>query len=126
MQPNSEFLTPEECIDVDKALLTSKDKFSARVAIYSLRSLKTIAQASGQAIADLQPTQIEDWIYQDESLQGGIDNEFKKFFSHLVVASINPLTQIAQTNGMQIESLTVPQVVAWFEAKAKAALKSQP
>ncbi|MBD1824705.1 hypothetical protein H6F51_19745 [Cyanobacteria bacterium FACHB-DQ100] len=126
MQPNSEFLTPEECIEVDKALLTSKDKFSARVAIYSLRSLKKIAQASGQAIADLQPTQIEDWIYQDESLQGGIDNEFKKFFSKLVVASINPLMQIAQTNGTPIESLTVPQVVAWFEAKAKEALKSQP
>jgi hypothetical protein len=29
MQPNSEFLTPEECLEVDKALLTAKDKFSA-------------------------------------------------------------------------------------------------
>lgn len=125
MQPNSEFLTPEEGIEVDKALLTSKDKFSARVAIYSLRSLKQIAQTSGQTIAQLQPTQIEDWIYQDQSLQGGIDNEFKKFFSQLVIASINPLTQIAQTNGTDIESLTVPQVVAWFEAKAKEQLRSQ-
>ncbi|MBW4440205.1 MAG: hypothetical protein KME10_02995 [Plectolyngbya sp. WJT66-NPBG17] len=125
MQPNSEFLTPEECIEVDKALLTSKDKFSARVAIYSLRSLKQIAQTSGQVIADLQPMQIEGWIYQDESLQGGIDNEFKKFFSKLVIASINPLNQIAQANGTEIESLTVQQVVAWFEAKAKEALRSQ-
>lgn len=125
MQPNSEFLTPEECIEVDKALLTSKDKFSARIAIYALRSLKQIAQTSGQAIADLQPAQIEDWIYQDESLQGGIDSEFKKFFSQLVIASFNPLTQIAQTNGTNIESLTIPQVVAWFEVKAKEALQSQ-
>lgn len=125
MQPNPEFLTPEECIEVDKALLTSKDKFSARVAIYSLRSLKQIAQTSGQAISDLQPMQIEDWIYQDESLQGGIDNEFKKFFSKLVIASINPLNQIAAANGSPIESLTVPQVVAWFEAKAKETLRSQ-
>lgn len=125
MQPNPEFLTPEESFEVDKALLTSRDKFSARVAIYALRSLKQIAQTSGQAIADLQPTQIEDWIYQDESLQGGIDSEFKKFFSKLVIASSNPLTQIAQTNGTNIESLTVSQVVAWFEAKAKQALQSQ-
>lgn len=125
MQPNSEFLTPEECIEVDKALLTSKDKFSARVAIYALRSLKQIAQSSGQAIDELQPTQIESWIYQDESLQGGIDREFKKFFSQLVLASMNPLTQIAQANGTNIESLTVQQVVAWFEARAKEALRSQ-
>ena len=125
MQPNSEFLTPEEAIEVDKALLTSKDKFSARVAIYSLRSLKQIAQASSQSISDLQPSQIEDWIYQDESLQGGLDSEFKPFFARLVLASINPLTQAAAVNESSIESLTVRQVVAWFEAKAKEAMRSQ-
>ncbi|MBE9009862.1 hypothetical protein IQ250_06550 [Pseudanabaenaceae cyanobacterium LEGE 13415] len=125
MQPNPEFLTPEECIEVDKALLTAKDKFSARVAIYSLRSLKQIAQTSGQSIDQLQPTQIEDWIYQDESLQGGVDREFKKFFSQLVLASMNPLAQIAQANETNIESLTVQQVVAWFEARAKEAMRSQ-
>lgn len=125
MQPNSEFLTPEECIEVDKALLTAKDKFSARVAIYSLRSLKQISQTSSKAIAQLDPTQIEDWIYQDESLQGGIDNEFKKFFSKLVIASINPLNQIAEANRSSIEDLSVPQVVAWFEAKAKEAMRSK-
>ncbi len=125
MQPNPEFLTPEELIEVDKALLTSKDKFSVRVAIYSLRSLKQIAQTSGQAISDLQPTQIEDWIYQDESLQGGIDNEFKKFFSKLVIASIHPLNQIAAANQSTIEALMIPQVVAWFEVRAKEALRAQ-
>ena len=125
MQPNSEFLTPEEAIEVDKALLTSKDKFSARVAIYSLRSLKQIAQASNQSISSLQPSQIEDWIYQDESLQTGLDSEFKPFFTRLVMASINPLTQAAAANGSAIESLTVRQVVAWFEAKAKEAMRSQ-
>ncbi len=125
MQPNSEFLTPEECIEVDKALLTSKDKFSARVAIYSLRSLKQIVQASEQSISNLQSSQIEDWIYQDESLQGGLDSEFKPFFARLVMASVQPLTQAAAANGIAIEDLTVPQVVAWFEAKAKAAMRSQ-
>jgi hypothetical protein len=125
MQPDSEFLTPEECLEVDKALLTSRDKFSARVAIYSLRSLKQISQSSGKPIANLDSTQIEDWIYQDESLQGGIDNEFKKFFSKLVIASINPLNQIAAANGSTIEDLSVQQVVAWFEAKAKAEMQAK-
>lgn len=123
MDSETEFLTPEECAEVDKALLTSRDKFSTRVAIYSLRALKQIAQASGQAIADLQPTQIEDWIYQDESLQGALDSEFKKFFTQLVLASIKPLTQVARSNGSAIEALTVPQVVSWFEAKAKEQMR---
>ena len=122
MDSGTEFLTPEECAEVDKALLTSRDKFSTRVAIYSLRALKQIAQESGQAIADLRPSQIEDWIYQDQSLQGGIDSEFKKFFTQLVLASIKPLNQVAQKNESAIEQLTVPQVVTWFEAKAKEQL----
>lgn len=124
MEPQTEFLTPEECAEVDKALLTSRDKFSARVAIYSLRSLKQIAQESGQAIAELTPEQIEDWIYQDRSLQGGIDNEFKKFFTQLVIASNRPLTQVAQATNMRIEELTVPQVVAWFEQQAKQRMQA--
>jgi hypothetical protein len=121
----TEFLTPEECAEVDKALLTSRDKFSARVAIYSLRSLKQIAQESGQTIADLRPEQIEDWIYQDESLQGGIDSEFKKFFTNLVIASIKPLNRAAQDEGTTIEQLTVPKVVSWYEKEAKLRMQSQ-
>jgi hypothetical protein len=122
MQSPTEFLTPEESAEVDKALLTSKDKFAARVAIYSLRSLKKISQASGQSIVALQPAQIEDWIYQDESLQGTIDTEFKRFFTQLVLSSNKPLTQAAQDAGSTIEQLTVPQVVAWFEKQAKTNL----
>jgi hypothetical protein len=122
MDPQTEFLTLEECAEVDKALLTSRDKFSARVAIYALRSLKQIAQQAGCAIAELTTAQIEDWIYQDASLQGRIDSEFKKFFTQLVIASNRPLTQVAQAQNCAIEALTVPQVVAWFEQLAKQRL----
>lgn len=125
MQPTTEFLTSEECAEVDKALLTSREKFSARVAIYALRSLKQIAQTRQVPIESLQPEQIEDWIYQDESLQQGIDSEFKKFFSQLVISSIKPLKQAAQAAGVEIEHLTVPQVVAWFEQEAKLKLEQR-
>jgi antitoxin component of RelBE/YafQ-DinJ toxin-antitoxin module len=125
MQPTTEFLTPEECAEVDKALLTSREKFSARVAIYALRSLKQIAQTNQVPIETLQQEQIEDWIYQDESLQQGIDSEFKKFFSQLVISSIKPLKQSAQEAGVAIENLTVPQVVSWFEKEAKLRLEQK-
>lgn len=125
MQPTTEFLTPDECAEVDKALLTSREKFSARVSIYALRSLKQIAQTNQVPIETLQQEQIEDWIYQDESLQQGIDNEFKKFFSQLVISSVKPLKQAAQEAGVTIEHLTVPQVVTWFEKEAKLRLEQK-
>lgn len=122
MQPTTEFLTPAECAEVDKALMTSHDKFTTRVAIYALRSLKQISQAAGVPVSELTDDQIEDWVYQDESLQQGIDREFRQFFSQLVIASRNPLNQVAQAEGVTVEVLTVPQVVHWFERQAKAKL----
>ncbi len=119
MQEPAEFLTPEECAEVDAALLTAREKFSARVAIYALRSLKQIAQENGVAITQLKPQQVEDWVYQDESLQTGLDREFRQFFSQLVIASLKPLGNVAQQTGVMIESLTVSQVIAWFEQQSK-------
>ncbi|MBW4690513.1 MAG: hypothetical protein KME27_01965 [Lyngbya sp. HA4199-MV5] len=119
MQPSTEFLTPEECAEVDKALLTSREKFSARVAIYALRSLKHIAQENGLPISQLAPQQVEDWVYQDESLQTGIDREFRQFFAQLVMASLKPLKQMAQEADVAIESLTITHVISWFERQAK-------
>jgi hypothetical protein len=119
MQPSNEFLTPEECAEVDKALLTSREKFSARVAVYALRSLKQIAQANGVSIVQLEPQQIEAWVYQDESLQTGIDHEFRQFFSQLVIASMKPLRQIAAAADVPIEAIELAQVINWFEQQAK-------
>ncbi len=119
MQPSNEFLTPEECAEVDKALLTSREKFSARVAVYALRSLKQIAQVNGVTIVQLEPQQIEAWVYQDESLQTGIDREFRQFFSQLVIASMKPLRQMAAAAGVPIEAIGLAQVISWFEQQAK-------
>ncbi|MGL5510297.1 MAG: hypothetical protein ACRC2J_05185, partial [Microcoleaceae cyanobacterium] len=60
------FLTETEAIAVESALLTSKDKFSTRLAIYALRCLKQISQSTGRAIALIQPAEIALWISQDE------------------------------------------------------------
>jgi len=127
MESSAEFLTPAESIEVDTALLTSRDKFSARVAIYSLRSLKQAAEEMGGAIAHLTPQQIEQWVFQDPTLQAeqGFDSGFKGFFARLVISSLKPLTQIAAENEMAIDDLTVQQVVRWFEKEAKLRLERQ-
>ncbi|MBW4657664.1 MAG: hypothetical protein KME15_03245 [Drouetiella hepatica Uher 2000/2452] len=120
-----EFLTFEEVAEVDRALMTSREKFSARVALYSLRSLKLIAQKYGVAIADLDSQQIADWVAADPTFQANpaFDEGFKGFFTQLVISSFKPLKQIALTESGAIEDLTVPQVINWFEQEAKLRLE---
>ena len=125
MQSSTEFLTPEECAEVDRALLTSHDRFTVRVATYALRSLKRIAQEQRVAIAELTPAQIEDWIYQDNSLQGGIDREFKQFFANLVIAAQKTLHQAAAEIGVGLEAMTLTQLIRWFEQNARERLQQE-
>lgn len=107
--------------------MTASDRFSARVAIYSLRCLQQIAQHTGGAIADLSPQQIASWVEQDPALSpdNGFDEAFKVFFGRLVIASLKPLHQIAANAEQPIETLTVSQVVAWFEQAAKQRIERQ-
>jgi hypothetical protein len=116
-----QFLTAEESAEVDQAMLTARDRFSTRVAIYALRSLKQIAQDKGKAIADLAPAEITEWVGNDPTLKpdDGFDDGFKQFFSQLVISSLNPLTRIAQANQLTIEQLHLEQVITWFEQEAK-------
>jgi hypothetical protein len=127
----TEFLTPAESLAVDQALLTTRDKFLTRVAIYSLRSLKQISQSTGLAIEDISNQQVADWIEHDESLQQEAQNStsFKGFFTQLVLSSLKPLRQAAQEQSVggdtqsAIANLTVAQVIAWFEKDASDRLK---
>jgi hypothetical protein len=123
-----EFLTFEEVAEVDRSLMTSREKFSARVALYSLRSLKLISEKNQKAIADLNSQQIADWVAADPTFQANpaFDEGFKGFFTQLVIASLKPLKQIALTERGAIEDLTVSQVIAWFEQEAKHRLKQHP
>lgn len=122
LQP-AEFLTAEESASVDRALLITRDKFLTRVAIYSLRSLRQIAENSGQAIESVTPDQVEAWIAQDASLQKeATDPSFRGFFTQLVLSSLKPLGQAADMNGKAIADLSVEEVIAWFEQDAKQRL----
>ncbi|MCU0515624.1 MAG: hypothetical protein MUC60_01940 [Oscillatoria sp. Prado101] len=120
-QPAPQFLTLEEAAEVDKALMSSREKFSTRLAIYALRSLKEIAGNTGGALEEVTPAQVRAWIENDQSVKRDrdIDTGFESFFTQLVLSSLKPLKQIAQETSAPIETLTVQQVVAWFEKDAK-------
>jgi len=121
LDPN-QFLTHDEAVLVDAALLTSQEKFTTRVAIYSLRTLKRIAEESGEAIATLSTDRILAWIEQDvtEQQETAINTEFTQFFARLVVSSLNPLRQASAETGTTLETLSLHQVIAWFEHQSKA------
>jgi len=80
-QPTTQFLTPEESADVDKALLSSPEKFLTRLTISSLRLLKQISKDTSVAIEDLTHQKIIDWFEQDGIIrrEQGIDAAFLKW-----------------------------------------------
>lgn len=121
MQQSMEFLTLEESAQVDAALLTSKDKFSTRLAIYSLRCLRQIAAETGLTPEEIPAEQVKIWIKNDENLKQNldIDANFENFFTRLVIASLSPLKQVAQESAIPLQDLKVQQVVEWFEKKGK-------
>jgi hypothetical protein len=66
---NEQFLTPEESADVDKALLTSPEKFLTRLTISSLRLLKIIAKDCGVSVEELTHQQVIDWFEKDGKIR---------------------------------------------------------
>jgi len=123
--PPSAFLTEAESLAVDQALLSAQEKFSTRVAIYSLGVLQAIApdQANLEAIA---PDRILNWLSQHQSempaeLQP--DPSFQQFFSQLVLSSLKPLAQIATETEKSVGELQFADVIAWFERQAQIRLE---
>lgn len=80
-QQPSQFLTLEESAEVDKALLSSHEKFLTRLTISSLRLLKQIAQDLEVSIEALTTEQIIDWFEQDGKIrrEQGVDAAFLKW-----------------------------------------------
>jgi len=62
---NEQFLTKEESMEVEMALLTSQEKFLTRLTISSLRLLQVIAQDLGVGVDSLSTQQIIQWMEKD-------------------------------------------------------------
>jgi hypothetical protein len=80
-QPSEQFLTLEESAKVDAALLSSPEKFLARLTMSSLKLLKHIAQESDVAIEDLTPQQVIAWFEKDGKVrrEHGIEAAYLKW-----------------------------------------------
>jgi hypothetical protein len=80
-QPSAQFLTLEESAKVDAALLSSPEKFLARLTISSLKVLKHIAQEYSVAIEDLTAQQVIAWFEKDGKIrrEQGIEAAYLKW-----------------------------------------------
>lgn len=119
-----QFLSPEECAQIDQTLLPTRDRFSIRITVYSWRYLQRVSEGLGIPMADLQPQHIRDWIHQDATLQTSpvSDESFIELLDRLLVSSFGPLQKIARQESTAIERLTLSQIINWFEQQVKAAL----
>ncbi|WP_404789343.1 hypothetical protein [Altericista sp. CCNU0014] len=123
-EPFNDFLSPEECAQIDRTLLPTRDRFSIRIAVYSWRYLQQVSAGLGTTIAELQPQQIEDWLGQDVNLQiqAQADEAFIELFERLLMSALAPLRKIALQESVAIEQLKFQQIVDWFEGQVKATL----
>ncbi|NMF84223.1 hypothetical protein [Nodosilinea sp. P-1105] len=64
-----QFLTEAESAEVDKALLSSPEKFLARLTISTAKLLQVIAQDLDTPVEALTPQQIIQWFEQDAKLK---------------------------------------------------------
>lgn len=72
---NEQFLTAEESADIDKALLTTPEKFLTRLTISSLRLLKLIANDYNVSVDELTSAQVIEWVEKDSKVkrEQGVD-----------------------------------------------------
>ena len=66
---SDQFLTPEESADVDKSLLSSPEKFLARLTVSSLRLLRIIAEDLNAPVEALTHEQIIAWFEKDSKIR---------------------------------------------------------
>ncbi|NJL85961.1 MAG: hypothetical protein HC886_08245 [Leptolyngbyaceae cyanobacterium SM1_1_3] len=64
-----QFLTPEESAAVDRALLTSPEKFLTRLTLSTAKLLKYIAHNLETPVEQLTNEQIIDWFEKDAKLK---------------------------------------------------------
>jgi len=69
MSETTQFLTSEESNNIDKALLSSPEKFLTRLTISSLRLVKIISLDLGIPLDDLTSEQVIEWFEKDAKIK---------------------------------------------------------
>ena len=68
-QSSLQFLSKEESVDIDAALLDSSEKFLTRLTISSLRLLQIISEDLEIPVNELTHKQIIDWFEKDGKIR---------------------------------------------------------
>jgi hypothetical protein len=66
---NEKYLSQAEALDVEMAMLSTHEKFLARITISSLRLLQQIAEEEQLKVEDLTPQQIVKWFERDAEIK---------------------------------------------------------
>jgi len=121
-------LTPDESARIDGSLMTSRDKFATRVALYALRML----QQMNAADRPLSTEEIQEWLQQSETSKALIlaqglewDDQFLGFWTQLIDSAQRSLMTIAASLNISWLELTIEQIVTWFEAEAKSKISRE-
>ncbi|AFY59269.1 hypothetical protein [Synechococcus sp. PCC 6312] len=121
--PNT-LLTLEEAQAIEQTVLPAQERFLIRVALYSLRYLKPMAEQEQISLNQLSPELIYQWLEQDETLLGEEHQSpgFLTWYGQFLIASLNQLRQAGEFCQVSPEELSLAQVITWFRAQAQARL----
>jgi hypothetical protein len=144
-----QFLTLEEAHAIDRAMLSTMEKFMTRITISSMRIITKIAEELSIHAESLSAQQIVQWIERDSQIrkEQGEDAAFlkwtsphpdldfadtrqdevtpanlsshEKFLTRMVISAMQALIAIAKDYSIHLEDLTAEQVIAWVERDAK-------
>jgi hypothetical protein len=116
-------LSQAECLAVDQTLLPYRDKFTIRLAMYALRTLQPLADQLGRSVTTLSDAEILAWVAQQPTIQAESSEfgDFAGWYAKILAAARVPLAKAAAAKQVTPESLTVTDIIAWFESQIQGA-----
>ncbi|XFA72084.1 hypothetical protein RYO59_000305 [Thermosynechococcaceae cyanobacterium Okahandja] len=119
-------LTVTECQAIDQLLLPAADRFAIRVAVYTLRYLKTALP--DRPLDDLTAAQIYEVVAQDARLQAEEERQagFMTWYGQILMSALKQLRRIAAHHGVAVADLEIEQISQWFQQQCQQRLQSDP
>ncbi|MFZ4666453.1 MAG: hypothetical protein ACOYME_08500 [Prochlorotrichaceae cyanobacterium] len=128
INPSTSFLlTPEESQRIDLALMTNRDKFATRAAVYALRILQqmsTQSQTNDRSLTIVPPATIRQWLSESDINQMLVTNQslewddsFLDFWTQLIDSAQRSLMEAATQMDVPLHDLTIDQIIHWFEKR---------
>ncbi len=127
----TELLSPEDSARVEAALMTKQDKFSTRVAFYSLGILRQIGRDQHLNLDAIGLSDLQQFLHNNDWMEATIaatgltlDDSFRDFWTQLILSAHRPLTQAAQQAGIPLDQLELHHLIDWFEGQSQAKVHS--